>query len=196
MLYYFKTIKNALSFAEVQYKDSISKKAIQTKKVFYSYYDIGQLIRENNELLGITYVYGFDRAGNIGYMDGYSYTEGEVDGWSYIEHLEFAYNYGTSWGDLMTSWYGDSNEFDEIGNPLNLRGGDFTNLTWEGRRLISGTKSNVQFAFTYNDEGIRTSKTVGGVEHKYTLNGTQILSEQWEITCWYSSMTQPARPSE
>ena len=33
--------------------------------------------------------------------------------------------------------------------------------------------------FTYNDEGIRTSKTVNGVVHTYQLNGSQIVSEAW-----------------
>lgn len=35
-------------------------------------------------------------------------------------------------------------------------------------------------SFTYNDEGIRTSKTVNGVKHTYYLNGSQILAEEWE----------------
>ena len=33
--------------------------------------------------------------------------------------------------------------------------------------------------YTYNADGIRTSKTVNGVEHIYHLSGTQILSEEW-----------------
>ena len=33
--------------------------------------------------------------------------------------------------------------------------------------------------FTYNADGIRTSKTVYDVEHKYILNGTQIIGETW-----------------
>ena len=35
-------------------------------------------------------------------------------------------------------------------------------------------------SFTYNDEGIRTSKTVNGVTHTYQLNGSQIVAEYWE----------------
>ena len=35
-------------------------------------------------------------------------------------------------------------------------------------------------SFTYNDEGIRTSKTVNGVKHTYHLNGSQITAEEWE----------------
>ena len=34
-------------------------------------------------------------------------------------------------------------------------------------------------SFEYNDEGIRTSKTVNGVKHTYYLNGSQIVAEQW-----------------
>ena len=33
--------------------------------------------------------------------------------------------------------------------------------------------------FMYNADGIRTSKTVNGVEHVYTLHGSQIVSEAW-----------------
>ena len=35
-------------------------------------------------------------------------------------------------------------------------------------------------SIAYNDDGIRTSKTVNGVKHTYKLNGSQIVSEQWE----------------
>ena len=34
-------------------------------------------------------------------------------------------------------------------------------------------------SFTYDDSGIRTSKTVGNVKHSYYLNGSQIVAEQW-----------------
>ena len=35
------------------------------------------------------------------------------------------------------------------------------------------------YSFEYNDEGVRTSKTVNGIEHVYTLNGSQIVTESW-----------------
>jgi len=37
------------------------------------------------------------------------------------------------------------------------------------------------YSFTYNKDGIRTSKTVNGVVHEYILNGSQILAEKWKI---------------
>ena len=78
----------------------------------------------------------------------------------------------------MTSYWGNSITYDAIGNPLSW--GDYGVLTWQGRRLasISG-EEGTDYTYTYNDEGIRTGKTVNGVEHIYHLSGTQILSEEW-----------------
>ena len=41
------------------------------------------------------------------------------------------------------------------------------------------TKSGSTIEFLYNADGLRTSKKVNNVEHIYTLNGTQIVSESW-----------------
>ena len=49
-------------------------------------------------------------------------------------------------------------------------------LTWEKGRQLKSYDSNT---YTYNANGIRTSKTVGGVKHTYTLDGTKILRETW-----------------
>ena len=37
-----------------------------------------------------------------------------------------------------------------------------------------------EITFTYNDEGIRTSKTVNGVTTTYYLSGSQIIGEETE----------------
>jgi RHS repeat-associated protein len=39
-------------------------------------------------------------------------------------------------------------------------------------------KSNVTYSFTYNDEGIRTTKTKAGVTTTYYLSGSQIIGEE------------------
>ena len=52
-------------------------------------------------------------------------------------------------------------------------------FTWTGRQLTDAVKGSTNMSFTYNDDGIRTSKTVNGVKHTYQLNGSQIVSEQW-----------------
>ena len=51
-------------------------------------------------------------------------------------------------------------------------------MTWQGRQLASAAKDGKSLKFTYDSEGIRTSKTVDGVKTEYFLNGTQILAEK------------------
>ncbi len=59
--------------------------------------------------------------------------------------------------------------------------GNSYTFTWEkGRELATLVRGSQNISFTYNADGIRTSKTVNGVTHYYTLNGSQILSEEWE----------------
>ena len=50
-------------------------------------------------------------------------------------------------------------------------------MGWEGRQLKSAGKNGTNLSFTYDSEGIRTSKTVGSTTTKYLLNGTQILAQ-------------------
>ena len=73
---------------------------------------------------------------------------------------------------MLTSFNGQSIAYDGIGNPGTWNG---SALTWQGRRLMSYGSNT----YTYNADGIRTSKTVNGVKHIYHLSGTQILSEEW-----------------
>ena len=49
-------------------------------------------------------------------------------------------------------------------------------MTWEKGRQLKSFDCNT---YTYNANGIRTSKTVNGVLHTYTLDGTKILREAW-----------------
>ena len=51
-------------------------------------------------------------------------------------------------------------------------------FTWEGGKLVSATVGSKNMIFTYNDEGIRTSKTVNGVKTTYYLSGSQIIAEE------------------
>ena len=51
-------------------------------------------------------------------------------------------------------------------------------MTWEkGRQL----KSFDNIAYTYNANGIRTSKTVGNIRHDFVLDGVKILRECWNF---------------
>ena len=85
-----------------------------------------------------------------------------------------AYTYGNAmWKDLLTGFDGKTIEYDAQGNPTSYLG---HTLTWEKGRQLKSYDTNT---YTYNANGIRTSKTVNGVTHEYTLDGTKILREVW-----------------
>ena len=94
----------------------------------------------------------------------------------------------------MTSFAGHTIVYDAIGNPISYYNGTAYTFDWTGRQLTGAVKGSKTMSFTYNDEGIRTSKTVNGVKHTYKLNGSQIVSEEWEdklIIYLYDSTGMP-----
>ena len=150
-----------------------------TKKEYsYEYDNIGQLVRENNLPANKTYVYVYDYAGNRTEKRTYSYTTGTPTG---RPSIDYYYYTDSNWGDLLTAYQGGSNAitYDAIGNPINIYG---TTLTWQGRRLTSYTIGSNVYSYTYNADGIRTSKTVNGVTHNYVLEGSTILAETYGNT--------------
>ena len=135
----------------------------------YGYDELGQLVREDNRYTGKSYTWTYDNAGNILNRKTYAYT---IDALGTVQNTVI-YGYDTgSWGDLLISFNGQSIAYDGIGNPGTWNG---SALTWQGRRLMSYGSNT----YTYNADGIRTSKTVNGVEHIYHLSGTRILDEEW-----------------
>ena len=135
----------------------------------YAYDSLNQLVREDNRYTGKSYTWKYDEAGNILNRKTYAYT---IDALGTVQNtVIYGYDNG-SWGDLLISFNGQSIAYDGIGNPGTWNG---SALTWRGRRLMSYGSNT----YTYNADGIRTSKTVNGVKHIYHLSGTQILSEEW-----------------
>ena len=76
--------------------------------------------------------------------------------------------------DLLTKYGNQTVTYDAQGNPTSYLG---HTLTWEKGRQLKSFDGNT---YTYNANGIRTSKTVNGVKHTYTLDGTKILREAWD----------------
>ena len=73
---------------------------------------------------------------------------------------------GETWVDKLDSFTGTGIDYDEIGNPLNWR--DSMTFSWEyGRRLKSVTKGTDNISYTYDADGLRTSKTVNGTKTDY-----------------------------
>ncbi len=136
-----------------------------TNTTTYTYDALGQL--ETETVNGRTVKFAYDGYGNIT-------AKGAVDETGEIaEATKVTYTYDSTWKDLLTGYNGQEITCDFQGTPVSYLGHA---LTWEkGRQL----KSFDGITYTYNANGIRTSKTVNGVKHTYTLDGTKILRETW-----------------
>ena len=106
------------------------------------------------------------------------------NGVEYHYHGEDYSDDESTWKDLLVQIGNDDTDknskiiYDAQGNPTSYLG---HTLTWEkGRQLKRFVKSDkTVIDYTYNANGIRTSKTVDGIKHTYTLDGTKILRETW-----------------
>ena len=149
---------------------SSSSKPVQES---YTYDAKNQLVRHDSATLKATYTYAYDAGGNITEKRTYAYTTGDLTGKTAAKTVK--YDYGNSaWGDELTSYNGESIVYDKIGNPTSYRG---WGMTWQGRQLTKAVKDKT-VTFTYDSEGIRTSKSDGTNTTKYLLNGTQILAQK------------------
>ena len=95
---------------------------------------------------------------------------------AYISNT-YTYSDVYGWGDLLTAFNGVSITYDEIGNPLSYYNGSSYTFTWQGRELIGAVKGSNTMSFSYNDIGLRISKTVNGVTTHYIYDGDLLLSE-------------------
>ena len=133
-----------------------------TNTTAYVYDSANQLIRENNQAAGKTWVWAYDNAGNILSRKEYAYTTGDLG--TVLDTVTYAYG-DSSWGDLLTAFDGNAITYDAIGNPLS--DGTWT-YTWQhGRQLagmygegIGGGDNEVTITYTYDANGMRVGKTV------------------------------------
>lgn len=143
----------------------------------YTYDSLDRLIREDNSQTGKTYVFTYDNNGNILSEKIYDYTTGSLD--SVTPENTYTYGYtNENWKDQLTSYNGGNIVYDAMGNPITYW--DNSSLTWdiEGN-LASLNKGSLSVSYKYNSAGIRTEKTVNGVTHYYTLDGSKILYESY-----------------
>ena len=138
---------------------------------------------------GKAYSYTYDKAGNIsriqspdgswvsytydalGQLTGETYSNGDTIAYVYDVRgnilsktsngsvIEYGYT-DTKWKDHLTSYNGVTITYDTIGNPTAWHDGSA--MTWRrGRQLATYAKNGVTTIYSYNDDGIRTSKKVG-----------------------------------
>ena len=139
----------------------------------YTYDSKNQLTRHDSVTQNCTITYSYDAGGNITAKKIYAYTTGSLDGKTANETINYTYG-NDAWKDELTSYKGEAIEYDEIGNPELYRG---WGMTWQGRQLVTAEKGGTTLNYTYDSEGIRTSKSDGTNTTKYLLNGTQILAQ-------------------
>ena len=128
----------------------------------YVYDEAGQLVRENNAYTEKSYVYVYDKGGNITQKIEYEYSEGTL-----VEPLSTVnYTYDTAWKDKLTAYGDTSITADAIGNPLNLTSVDYlgnkvdATLEWNGRQLSAIIINGQRIEYTYDSSGMRTKMTV------------------------------------
>ena len=134
----------------------------------YEYDEFNQLITSCDYINQKQYRYDYDEAGNI-----LTETVSRIGahGQLYDSRVN-TYGYDdANWGDKLTSYNGETITYDEIGNPLSYRDG--MEMTWlNGRKLTTLQSGNDSISYKYDSNGVRTSKTVNGVEYTYEyLNG-------------------------
>ena len=143
----------------------------------YGYDMMNQLVSVDDKLNGKVYNYTYDAGGNL-----ISETVTDSNGTT-----SNAYEYNNSnWGDVLTSYNGQSITYDEIGNPLTYRDG--MSMTWKnGRQLATFTNGDTSISYGYDSDSVRTTKTVNGVKYTYAyLNGQLLYETRGDAKFYYS----------
>ena len=131
----------------------------------YAYDALGQLIRVNDPHENATWVYNYDRGGNILSKVKYAYTTGAVG--TALETIPYAYG-DANWKDKLTAYNGTAITYDAIGNPLN--DGMWTYEWQAGRQLKRMSTEGKAVSFKYDHNGLRTQKVVEADWYPETTN--------------------------
>ena len=133
-----------------------------TNTTSYKYDNLNQLVRENNQKLGVTITYAYQN-GNITERKEYAYTTGDLG-----EVLDTkTWTYGNNiWTDLLTNFNGQTITYDEIGNPTTIGN---KSLSWNGRQLQQIADGENIYTYSYNADGQRVSKTVTQTDGTVTV---------------------------
>ena len=141
------------------------------KTTTYRYNALQQLVRENNQAAGKTWLYTYDAGGNILTKKEYAYTTGTVG----TVQKTINYTYGNNqWKDLLTAYNGKTISSDAVGNMTS--DGTWT-YTWEhGKQLAGQSKSGTTISYAYGAGGMRLKKTVGSTTYTYAYNGSLLTN--------------------
>lgn len=119
----------------------------------YEYDSIGQLIRADDHIMGVTTTYEYDSGGNV--ISKKYCNLNEKNG----SKKEIILSYDNKlWNDQLTSYDGELIIYDEIGNPISYKNNTYK---WtNGRQLEEYENELYKITYSYNDMGYRQVKTV------------------------------------
>ena len=137
---------------------------------------LGQLVRVDDPHENATWVYEYDRGGNMTKRKKYAYTTGSLDGLSYSLR---SYTYDSTWKDQLVSNGSYPLTYDAIGNLRTYADWEYE---WEGgRRLKKQTQNTTVVTYDYDQNGMRVRKTVSHTNgyvyavYNYVYNGTKLV---------------------
>ena len=156
-----------------EYIDGVFVTAKYEKRYYYD--DAGQLIRVDDEAQNCTTQYIYNgKSGNISAVKTYALREKDAELGTPISTRNFSYAQ-SGWTDLLTSVDGKALSYDNLGNLISYNG--YTYIWEAGRRLTQMTNGTNTYNYKYDDNGIRTEKTINGVTTYYTTVDGRITGQ-------------------
>lgn len=161
----------------------ITASGYDSTQIYYTYDSLDQLVRVDNDYYGsYSSTYEYDNRGNVTSKKVYNYTRGSLENAVAKETTSFTYA-NSGWKDLLVAVNGVELTYDENGNVLTYGDREYNWNT--GRHLESITDGDNEYSYTYDENGIRTSKTVNNVTTYYNTKDGVILSQTDGVNTWY-----------
>ncbi|MDD2371604.1 MAG: DNRLRE domain-containing protein [Firmicutes bacterium] len=153
-------------------KGNIETITVGNKVTTYTYDNLSQLTMEVINVDGVEtskIEYDYDTGGNI--QTKTVTTDGGTP-------VVYSYGYDTTWKDKLVSFDGKTITYDSIGNPLSIGG---ATMTWtQGRKMATFKEdsSSETATYTYDENGIRKSKTIGDEVIEYITSGGEVVAQR------------------
>lgn len=172
-----KTLSNQNISYEYDALGNITKAITPEGTYEYTYDYMGRLIEEFNPTLGVA-----GQTIRIEYnkqnITSKKYYVGKTT--TLVKQMDYTTNQEDQLTSVATTEGGTTTTMNAtydskyIGNPITIGN---KALIFEGRRLKTVTESSNTYTYSYNEQGIRTKKSVNGVETKYYIQGSNIIQE-------------------
>ena len=201
---------NALNFSYTyDSRGNITSETRNGVTTTYEYDALGQLTRVNDpndptgSTFGTTWIYSYDRGGNIPNKSAYVYTTGTVG--TVVRSWAYGYD-DPNWKDKLTSFDGHTITYDAIGNPLN--DGEWMYEWQAGSRTHPHKprhKAVNRLRFQYDAQGRAALLDFNGILYEYVhnlqgdiigiLDGNGELAVEYKYDAWGKSHSVLVRNS-